>query len=51
MMNAKKNMLPVLVSTVAIVALAMTPALAKDAKYKKSGYSTTKVAADTAGSH
>ena len=51
MTNAKKKMLPVLVSTVAIVALAMTPALAKDAKYKKSGYSTTKVATATAGSH
>ena len=51
MTNAKKKILPVLVSTVAIVALAMTPALAKDAKYKKSGYSPTKVAADTAGSH
>ena len=51
MTNAKKKILPVLVSALAIVALAMTPALAKDAKYKKSGYSPTKVAADAAGSH
>ena len=36
MKNAKKKILPVLVSTVAIVALAMAPALAKDSKNKKS---------------
>ena len=36
MTSAKKKILPVLLSTVAIVALAMSPALAKDAKYKKS---------------
>jgi len=36
MKNANKKILPVLVSAVAIVALAMTPALAKDSKNKKS---------------
>ena len=51
MTNARKKILPVLVSAVAIVALAMTPALAKDSKYKKPHYSPTKAAAATAGSH
>ena len=51
MTNAKKKILPVFVCTVAFVALAMIPALAKDAKYKKSGYSPTKAAAEAAGSH
>ena len=51
MMNAKKKILPVLVSIVAIVALAMTPALAKDAKYKKSRYSPTKAADEAATSN
>ena len=51
MTSAKKKILPVLVSIVAFVALAMTPALAKDAKYKKSRYSPTKAAAEAAGSH
>jgi len=51
MHKAKKQILPVLVSALAIVALAVTPALAKDSKYKKSGYSPTKVAAESAGSH
>ena len=36
MQKAKKQILPVLVSTLALVAFAMTPALAKDSKYKKS---------------
>ena len=49
MTNAKKKILPVLLSTVAIVALAMTPALAKDSKNKKSSHSSAKVAAETAG--
>lgn len=34
--NGKKRILPVLVSTVAIIAFAITPALAKDSKNKKS---------------
>ena len=49
MTSAKKKILPVLLSTVAIVALAMTPALAKDSKNKKSSHSSAKVAAETAG--
>jgi hypothetical protein len=32
MQKAKKKIIPVLVSTLAIVALAMTPAMAKDSK-------------------
>jgi hypothetical protein len=36
MQKAKKKMLPVLVSTLAIVALATTPALIKDSQNKKS---------------
>jgi hypothetical protein len=51
MQKAHKQILPVLIAALAIVALAMTPALAKDAKYKKSGYSPTKVSAEAAGSH
>jgi hypothetical protein len=51
MTNARKKILPVLVSAVAIVALAMTPALAKDSKVKNSHYSPTKAAAEAAGSH
>ena len=35
MQKVKKQILPVLVSVLAIVALAMTPALAKDSKNKK----------------
>ena len=49
MQKAKKKMLPVLVSAVAIVALAMTPALAKDSKSKKSSHSSAKAAAEAAG--
>ena len=49
MTNAKKKILAVLVCTVAIVALAMSPALAKDSKNKKSSHSSAKVAAETAG--
>jgi hypothetical protein len=49
MKKAKKQILPVLVSTLAIVALAMTPALAKDSKTKKSSHSSAKVAAEAAG--
>jgi len=49
MRNVRKKILPVLVSTVAIVALAMAPALAKDSKNKKSTHSSAKAAADAAG--
>ena len=45
MRNVRKKILPVLVSTVAIVALAMAPALAKDSKNKKSTHSSAKAAA------
>ena len=45
MKNAKKQILPVLVSTMAIVVLALTPALAKDSKPKKSSHSSAKAAA------
>ncbi|MEP6960191.1 MAG: hypothetical protein ABI980_15810 [Nitrospirota bacterium] len=51
MQRANKRILPILVSAVAIVMLTMAPALAKDSKYKKSGYSPTKAAAEAAGSH
>jgi maltose-binding protein MalE len=49
MQKAKKKMLPVLVSAVAIVALAVSPALAKDSKNKKSSHSSVKAAAETTG--
>jgi len=49
MKNAKKKILPVLVSAVAIVALAMAPALAKDSKNKKSRHSSAKATAEAAG--
>lgn len=49
MKNPKKKILPVLVSAVAIVALAMTPALAKDSKNKKPSHSSAKAAAEAAG--
>lgn len=49
MKNANKKILPVLVSAVAIVALAMTPALAKDLTNQKAGHSLAKAAAKTAG--
>jgi uncharacterized protein YdeI (BOF family) len=49
MTHAKKNILPVLVSAVAIVALAMAPALAKDSKNKKSRHSSAKATAEAAG--
>jgi uncharacterized protein YdeI (BOF family) len=48
MTHAKKNILPVLVSAVAIVALAMAPALAKDSKNKKSTHSSAKAASQAA---
>ena len=46
MQKAKKQILPALASILAIVALAMTPALAKDSKSKKSSYSSAKVTAE-----
>ena len=49
MTHAKKNILPVLVSAVAIVTLAMAPALAKDSKNKKSIHSSAKAAVEAAG--
>ncbi len=49
MQKAKKKMLPVLVSTLAIVALATTPALAKDSQNKKSRHSFAKTAGESAG--
>ena len=51
MHKVKKQILPVLVSALAIVALAVTPALAKDSKNKKSSHSSAKVAAEAAGPH
>ena len=49
MRNVRKKILPVLVSTVAIVALAIAPAMAKDSKNKQSSHSSAKAAADAAG--
>src|SRR5688572_20705857 len=49
MKKAHKKILPVLVSAVAIVALAVTPALAKDSKNKKSSHSSAKAAAEATG--
>ena len=49
MQKVHKTILPVLVTTVAIVALTMTPALAKDSQKKKSSHSSEKAAADAAG--
>jgi len=49
MQKANKKILTVLVSTVAIVALTISPALAKDSKNKKSSHSSGKAAAEAAG--
>jgi ribosomal protein L21E len=49
MKNAKKQLLPVLVGSVAIVALAMTSALAKDSNSKKSSHTSAKAAAQAVG--
>jgi len=46
MKKVNKQTLTVLVSTLAIVALAIAPALAKDSKSKKSGHSSAKAAAE-----
>ena len=49
MQKARATILSVLASSVTIVALAMTPALAKDSKHKKPGHSAPKAATETAG--
>ena len=49
MTHAKKKILLVMLSTVTIVALAMTPALAKDSKNKKSSHSSATAAVEAAG--
>ncbi len=49
MKNEKKQILPVLVSTVAIIVLAITPALAKDSKNKKSSQSSSEAAVQVVG--
>jgi len=49
MQKVKKQTLPALVSALVIVALAMTPALAKDSKHKKSRHSSAKAASEAAG--
>jgi hypothetical protein len=49
MQKAEKTMLPVLVSAMAIVVLAMTPALAKDSKSKNPSHSSAEAAAEAAG--
>ena len=49
MQKAKKQILPILISTLVIVACAMTPALAKDFKNKKSSHLSPKAAAEAAG--
>jgi hypothetical protein len=46
MKNVNKQTLTVLVSTLAIMALALTPALAKDSKSKKSSHTSAKAAAE-----
>ena len=46
MKKVNKQTLTVLVSTLAIVALALTPALAKDSKSKKSNHTSAKAAAE-----
>lgn len=49
MQKVKRQTLQALVSAMAIVALAMTPALAKDSKNKRSSHSSAKAASETAG--
>ena len=51
MQNAHKKLCLVLVSTVACIALAITPALAKDSQKKKSSHSSAKSEAEAAGHH
>ncbi len=49
MEHAKKQILPILVATVAIVTLAATSALAKDSSSKKSSHSSARAAAQAVG--
>jgi len=49
MQKVKKRIPPALVSALVIVALAMTPALAKDSKHKKSRHSSAKAVSEAAG--
>ena len=49
MQKVIKQTLPALVSAVVIVAVAMTPALAKDSKHKKSRHSSAKAVSEAAG--
>ena len=49
MKNPEKKILQILMSTMAILALAMAPALAKDLKNRKSSQSSVQAAAGTAG--
>ena len=51
MTNEKKKIFPVLVNTVVIVALAMTPALAKDSKVRTSHDLPTKATAEASSYH
>lgn len=48
MPKVKKKMLPMLVTTLAIIALAVTPALAKGSQNKKFSHSSVKAAAEAA---
>ncbi len=48
MQKARKLILPILVSTAALVALAITPVLAKDLKSKKSSHPSAKTAVEAA---
>jgi len=49
MHQSNKQIIPVLVGALALIALAVTPALAKDSKHQKSGHSSAKVAAASVG--
>jgi len=49
MQKARPTIFPMLLSAVAIGVFAITPALAKDSKHKKSSHSSPKAAAETVG--
>jgi hypothetical protein len=49
MQKTNEKILPILLSTLAIVALTITPALAKDSQKKKSSHSSARTAAEAAG--
>ena len=49
MHQSNRRIIPVLVTALAIVAFAVTPALAKDSKNKKNSHSSAKVAAASVG--